>query len=102
MDAYSAALTLALVAVVVAALARIVARLAPGDEGRWRRLSGHASAAGLAAAGFALLLHFWVGHRPGTSEALAPIGFVLAHPTLLATLVVAGFLLWLARRDGVE
>ena len=102
MDLYSLALGLALVALAVAVLAALSARIGLGKTKAaamtWAvRLTRLGALASLLFVAFSLLFHLLTGHRPGTPQAMGAAEFVLEHPSFVAVAVIAALVLWWSR-----
>ena len=111
MDLYSAALSLALVAVGISVLAAssawIAVRATKAEARTWLpRLARIGALASLALVTFSLVFHLLTGHRPGTPQAMAVPEFILEHPSFAVVVVLAALVLrWLHRasaRSGSE
>jgi hypothetical protein len=98
MDLYSPLLAIAMVAAIPAALlcasTRVRAWWGADEKGRARRLAALRSSRYLGMAGVVLALtsglsHVLMGHRPGSTSALAPIAFLGAHPAWVAVLFLS-------------
>ncbi len=95
MDPYAVTLLVALIAAGVAvgaALAGLVARRsAPSAAAALRGVVGWGGGLALGSGAASVAIHIWLGHRPGTPEALGVHPFLAEHPSYLVVLA-AGIL----------
>ncbi len=83
MDFYSTTLSLALATAIAALGLTVIAWFKPRPGGTLNRVALTAAVVSLFALCICFLYHLFVGHRPGTPQALSPLAFVREHPALL-------------------
>ena len=89
MDFYSATLSLALAGAIGALGLTAIVWFKPGPGRRINRLALGVAVVALFALSICFLYHLFVGHRPGSVDALGPVAFVREHPALLVAGAVA-------------
>ncbi len=109
MDLYSPLLAIAMVAALPAVLLCASTWIRPwwdtDEKGRARRLVARRLSRYLGLIGVVLVLasglsHILMGHRPGSTSALAPIAFLDAHPAWVFVLFLSVAALVLSRDSG--
>lgn len=104
-DLYSPALGVALAGAIIALLMMLDLRLAavpirPEWLPRMRTVARIAAGTALLAFSISLVSHLFLGHMPGSENAMGPVGFVREHPMLLLVAVMSVTTLLLARGRG--